>query len=209
MDIAALGTFFMGVAVCFTLSTIIHTCANHSEDVWIFTNQLDYLGIVIVIWGSSVSSDFFGFYCDEKLQLLYWTVATASAVGCGIFTLTSNFRSPAYRLVRFGAYSLLGLSAFVPVIHGIIMNGWQVQDERMSISYFLGLAVLNFTGASIYAARIPERWYPRTFDLWGSSHQIMHVLVVCGAFSHTTGLMKAFDFWHARRGIESDLCAKQ
>ena len=89
------------------------------------------------------------------------------------------------------------------------MNGWQAQDQRMSISYFLGLAVLNFTGASIYAARVPERWYPRTFDLWGSSHQIMHVLVVCGAFSHTTGLVKAFDFWHARRGIESDLCAKQ
>ena len=96
MDIAALGTFFMGVAVCFTLSTMyaiaslaqeftlssqeacsFHTCANHSKDVWIFTNQLDYLGIVIVIWGSSVSSDFFGFYCNEKLQLMYWTVVSA------------------------------------------------------------------------------------------------------------------------------------
>lgn len=106
-------------------------------------------------------------------------------------------------------YSLLGLSAFVPVVHGIVLNGWEVQDQRMSISYFLGLAVLNFTGASIYAARIPERWYPRTFDILGSSHQIMHTLVVCGAFSHSTGLIKAFDFWHARREIERDVCAKQ
>lgn len=94
MDIAALGTFFMGVAVCFTLSTMyamsrpkltvclrkacsFHTCTNHSKDVWIFANQLDYLGIVIVIWGSSVSSDFFGFYCDKKLQLFYWTTVSA------------------------------------------------------------------------------------------------------------------------------------
>lgn len=203
-----------------------HTFANHSKRVWILTNQLDYLGIVIVIWGSSVASDYFGFYCDRRLQASYCLMvgtqpytasqpctngeiryASIAAIACGFFTLTSNFRSPAYRLVRFGSYSLLGLSAFVPVVHGIVNNGWQVQNQRMSISYFLGLAILNFTGASIYASCIPERWHPHTFDILGSSHQIMHVLVVCGAISHTMGLIKAFDYWHAERGAHGDVCA--
>ncbi len=49
--------------------------------------------------------------------------ATAAALGCGIFTLIPNFGRPAYRLVRFVSYSMLGLSAFVPVVHVIIING--------------------------------------------------------------------------------------
>ena len=90
---------------------------------------------------------------------------------------------------------LLGLPAFVPVLHGIALNGWTVQNKQMSISYFLGLGILNALGTAIYAARIPERWYPTKFDIYGSSHQIMHVLVVCGAASHALGLAKAFDYW--------------
>ena len=57
--------------------------------------------------------------------------------------------------------------------------------------YFLGPASLNFTGAATHAARSPQRWYPRAFDIYGSRHQIMPILVVCGAVSHTTGLIEA------------------
>ncbi|KAA6412758.1 MAG: adiponectin receptor 1 [Lasallia pustulata] len=96
-------------------------------------------------------------------------------------------------------YSLLGLSAFIPIIHSILLHGWKVQNQRMSVTYFLGLALLNFSGAVTYASRIPERWYPRRFDIYGASHQIMHLLVILGALSHTTGLVRAFDYWHSRR----------
>lgn len=106
--------------------------------------------------------------------------------------MKTNFQNPADRLVRLGIYSLLGMSVFVPVIHDIIHNGWQVQNRRVSYFYFACLTALNFTGASIYVARISERWYPRTFDNIGSRHQIMHVLVICGAFSYTTGPIQGF-----------------
>jgi adiponectin receptor len=86
-------------------------------------------------------------------------------------------------------YGVLGLSIFIPAIHGVILHGWALQNERMSLTYFMGLGILNGTGTAIYTARIPERWYPRRFDIYGSSHQIMHVLVVCGALSHTVGLV--------------------
>ena len=93
-------------------------------------------------------------------------------------------------------YTLLGLSTFVPVFHGALIYGISSWKDRMSLSGFLGLGVLNFSGAAIYAARIPERWYPRRFDIWGSSHQIMHVLVVCGATCQERGLLKALWWWH-------------
>ena len=94
-------------------------------------------------------------------------------------------------------YGVLGLSTFIPAVHGVLLKGWEVQNERMSVSYFLGLGLLNGSGTMIYASRVPERWFPRVFDIYGSSHQIMHVLVICGAISHTLGLYKAFEYWNA------------
>lgn len=101
---------------------------------------------------------------------------------------------------------LLGLSAFVPIVHGVVVNGWQAQNERQSISYFIGLAILNVAGGSFYAARIPERWYPRRFDIFGSSHQIMHILVICGAWTWSRGLEKAFDYWYSRANSTHGAC---
>ena len=34
---------------------------NHSKEVWKLGNELDHLGIVLVIWGSMVPIDYFGF----------------------------------------------------------------------------------------------------------------------------------------------------
>lgn len=76
----------------------------------------------------------------------------------------------------------------------------------MRIDYFTGLGILNFTGAMIYGVRIPERWYPKIFDVFGASHQIMHVLVMIGALSHSIGLIKAFDYWQAQRAIHGNPC---
>jgi adiponectin receptor len=104
-------------------------------------------------------------------------------------------------------YSVLGLSIFIPAIHGVILHGWTLQNERMSLTYFMGLGILNGTGTAIYTARVPERWYPRRFDIYGSSHQIMHVLVVCGALSHTIGLVKAFDYWQGLGALDGGACA--
>lgn len=49
-----------------------HVIANHSPGVQKIGNQLDYLGIVILMWGSTVPSIYYGFYCDPKLQQIYW-----------------------------------------------------------------------------------------------------------------------------------------
>ena len=91
--------------------------------------------------------------------------ATAAALSCGVFTLRPQFRRPTYRPMRLLMYSVLGASAFVPITHGVIQNGWAEQDRRMSIAYFVGLATFQFTGAVIYTARMPELWFPRTFDI--------------------------------------------
>jgi adiponectin receptor len=196
-DIFAVTIYYIGVVNCFVLSTGFHVFSNHSKEIHRFGNELDHIGVVLVIYGSTLPATYFEFYCHPRLQYFYWGISTLFASASAMFTLRPKFRHPAYRKVRFYMYTLLGLSVFFPVIHGLFLfDGYDELRERMSLSYLIGLGVLNFSGAAIYAARIPERWFPETFDLWGASHQIMHVLVVVGALSWESGLLRCVELYH-------------
>lgn len=47
------------------------------------------------------------------------------------------------------------------------------------------------------ATRFPEKKWPGKFDVYGTSHQIFHVLVVCGAVVHLCGVWSAYG-WNYR-----------
>ncbi|KAM3072500.1 hypothetical protein ACMFMG_009298 [Clarireedia jacksonii] len=207
-DIVVFSTFFFGVAICFLLSATQETAA--------FANQLDYLGIVILIWGSTIPTVYYGFYCDEAVRDMYWMMISVLATACAITTLHPKFRHPTLRPYRALMYACLGLSASVFIAHGLIMHGWETQKARMSIDWMGLMAILNLVGAFIYALRvrssfasspaeditltisqIPEKWYPNQHDLFGSSHQIFHVMVVLAGLAHMFGLLRAFDHVHS------------
>jgi len=101
-------------------------------------------------------------------------------------------------------FVLMGLSAVFPVLHGIRLYGIQHMQDAASLNCVVLQGALYILGAAIYAARVPEKWYPGKFDIWGSSHQIFHVLVVMAAATHFCGLFKAFRFEQARRGALED-----
>ncbi len=194
-DIVAVGVYYLCVVVCFVLSTIFHTFANHSTDMHRFGNELDHLGIVLVMWGTGVSVVHFAFYCDPGMQAVYHAALTATAVGCAVFTLQPKFRQPTYRTMRFLMYCFLGSSLFAPAVHGWLRFGLAALDDMMGLKSFLGLAAINFSGGAIYAARVPERWLPGTFDLIGQSHNLMHVLVFTGALVRLGGLLGVVERW--------------
>lgn len=194
-DIAAVSLYYLCVAACFGVSSYYHAFSDHSPEIHKFGNQLDHLGIVLVIWGTGVSGTHFAFYCNREIELLHLTAMTLVGVGCAFFTLQPKFRQPTYRTARFLLYSFLGASLFAPVVHGMIKFGPKDLAEMMDLKSFLGLAIINFSGAAIYAARVPERWFPGTFDLIGQSHNLMHVLVFLGAIIRLNGLHAVVDRW--------------
>jgi adiponectin receptor len=100
-------------------------------------------------------------------------------------------------------YASLGLSAMVFITYGLIIHGWEIQNHRMSLTYILITAMLNFLGAVVYAARIPERWYRLRYDICGCSHQIFHFIVVFASLIYMFGLLSAFAFIHS----QAHLCA--
>lgn len=193
-DVFAIAMYQTCVSICFILSTLYHTFSDHSPGLHKLGNELDHLGIVLVMWGTGISGTHFAFYCHHALRNIYFTFLTLTGLGCAVHTLRPKFRRPEYRTTRFLMYCFLGASLFAPVVHGLLIFGSELQPI-MGLTSFLALVLINFFGAAVYAARIPERWYPRTFDLLGQSHNWMHVLVLTGALVRLKGLHDTAGVW--------------
>lgn len=201
-DVWAFACFFAGAVFCLGMSATFHTVSNHSPVVARFGNALDYLGIVGLITGSFIPSVFYGFYCHAQLQMLYWAMIISIGIACTIVTMMGRFRTPAWRPFRAGMFVSMGLSAVFPVLHGLSAFGLKQLQKQLGLNWLLLQGFLYILGASIYAIRAPERWYPGRFDIVGSSHQIFHVLVVLAAMAHLNGLFKAYDYRHGGQALD-------
>ncbi|KAH6877655.1 hemolysin-III related-domain-containing protein [Alternaria rosae] len=197
-DDEAVHVYFVSVIVCFFLSFLHHIFLDHSESVRTWTGRFDYLGIVIPLYGTTIASTHFTFNYEPVLQEAYSIFATVVGLACAVATLHPSFSGPQSRHLRTALYLLLGASSFLPIAHGIHLYGVEDMNSRMSLGYYLGLGVCHGTGAMLYAARVPERWYPRRCDVVGSSHQLMHVLVVGGAALYGLGVQMARKYWETR-----------
>ncbi|EDU42651.1 adiponectin receptor protein 1 [Pyrenophora tritici-repentis Pt-1C-BFP] len=194
-DDMAVGIYFLSVITCFFFSFIYHIFLDHSECTRTWTCRFDYLGIVIPLWGTTVSSTHFGFYCEPGLQNAYAIIGTFAGLACAVTTLHPSFAGPASRRFRTGMYVFLGLSSFLPIIYGILLFGLDAMNKRMSLWCYVALGLLHGSGATLYASRVPERWWPGRCDVVGSSHQVMHVLVVLGAAVYAAGVLRAREYW--------------
>ena len=93
-------------------------------------------------------------------------------------------------------YAALGLSGVVFVVHGLVLHGYELQNQRMALDSMMWMAGFNLFGVVVYALRLPERKYPFKYDIFGQSHQIFHFMVVFAALAHTVGMLRAFDYTH-------------
>ncbi|KAL6249507.1 hypothetical protein RBB50_003360 [Rhinocladiella similis] len=199
-DVIALGCFFIGIALCLGMSATFHTVSNHSPAVARMWNQLDYAGISLLIAGSFIPSVYYGFWCNPDRQWVYWTMICSLGIACTATSVLPKFRTPAWRPYRALMFVGMGVSAVFPVLDGLLTFGIEAMEKQIGLSWLVLQGVLYIAGAALYAARIPESWYPGKFDTLGSSHQIFHVLIVLAAMSHLRGLLKAFDYRHGMMG---------
>ncbi|KAF1812790.1 HlyIII-domain-containing protein [Eremomyces bilateralis CBS 781.70] len=195
-DVFVFGCFFLGAAMCLTLSAWFHTVANHSPNVHQFSNKLDYLGIVFLIWGSFIPSIYYGFREHPRLIKTYWVMITTISACCAEVVMSPKFASSKYRPLRATMFIAMGLSGVIPVLHGTRLYELSRIDELISLRWMATQGALYIIGAIIYACRVPERLKPGHFDIWGSSHQIFHFFVLIAACCHLVGVIKAFDSLH-------------
>lgn len=118
------------------------------------TDHLSQLGIVILMWGSTIPCVYYGFYCTPNLQQTYYALVSALAVACVYVTLHPAFRRPGYRPYRAVMYSGLALFYIIPIAHGLAKFGWETQMWRMSLDWMALMTALNITGGALYVLRV-------------------------------------------------------
>ncbi|KAI1428274.1 hemolysin-III channel protein Izh2 [Xylaria sp. FL1777] len=197
--------FLGGAALCLGMSATFHALSNHSESVAKWGNKLDYSGIVCLIVGSYVPALYYGLFCKPVLLSVYLYGIFLLGFGCGVVSWVERFRTPRWRPYRAAMFVGLGVSGVVPVCHGLTIYGYHSLNERMGLNWVLFQGGLYIFGAFLYAVRWPERTSPGTFDIWGHSHQLFHILILLAAASHLRGMAKAFDYHHSILGAQCSL----
>lgn len=127
------------------------------------------------------------------------TVGTA----CAIVSLHPSFPTPSWRKIRASVFVGMGVFSVFPIVHGTYIYGFWGLEARMGLRWSLLQGALYVAGSAIFALCVPERWFPKRFDLIGASHQIMHFCALAAAVAEARALVAAFDY---KRAVGGEVC---
>lgn len=193
------------ITVTMALSTLYHTLINHSQYISCLWLRVDYIGILTLILGSFFSGVFVGFYCEPFLQRVYWTMIITLSIITSVLVMHPKLQGLEWRTHRAWAFIVTGLSGFAPIGHGLFKYGWNQMWVRSGMPFWFLEGIVYLIGTFFYASRFPESRWPGKYDIWGSSHQIFHVLVVIAAATHFSGVWSAYawNYEHNRQCVLS------
>lgn len=175
--------FLGGAMFCLLASSVCHLLSCHSKRVAYIMLRLDYAGIAALISTSFYPPVYYSFMCDPFFCNLYMGFITILGVATVLVSLLPVFQSPEFRTIRASLFLGMGLSGVAPILHKLILF-WHQPEALHTTGYEILMGLFYGLGALVYATRIPERWMPGKFDIAGHSHQLFHLLVVAGAFTH-------------------------
>ncbi|KAI0844069.1 HlyIII-domain-containing protein [Daldinia vernicosa] len=198
-DAGVVAVLLLSATACLGLSSAYHTLMCHSREVEALWLRLDFVGIILLILGSLISGVYVGFWCETLERKIYWSMIGSLASISIIIVLAPTFQGPKWRTLRLLTFVCTGLSGLAPIIHGIVMFGFTQMMKQSGLPYYLAEGGLFLIGAIIYATRFPESISPGLFDIYGSSHQIFHVLVVLATGVHLAGVLNALDYNYYNR----------
>src|ERR1700733_5840699 len=130
----------------------------------------------------------------NRLQILTLSILSS------LLVLHPRLEGRKWRNFRAIVFVSTGLSGFAPVIHGVLIYGFDRAWRQTRMPYYLLEGAIFILGATFYAFRFPESVKPGKFDMWGSSHNIFHVLVVIATFVHLAGIWQAFGYHYRYNG---------
>ncbi|KIW11151.1 hypothetical protein PV08_10451 [Exophiala spinifera] len=202
-DYAMFGIYFWCAGICLILSTLYHLMIPYSQYAEQFLHVIDLLGIVIVTVGTFSSGIYYIFFCEASLQKLHWVIILTTGTVTGILISNPSLRTPRWRKVKVSAFVVFGASSFIPLLHGVQRYGLYYMLKYSGMKWYLLELAFYGIGVGLYAFRIPERLAPGTFDIWGSSHQIFHIAILCAMYTHVIALLQGFTTSHTLNILKS------
>ena len=130
--------------------------------------KFDYVGIVIMIAGSSTPPIYYCFYCEE-LAIERYVFSSFMALTCTltyIVILTPKYDSAEYIKLRGSLFVACGLSTVVPCLYMEFCLQEKYLDDFRIYMWALG-GFIYVSGALLYMFKFPERLFPGRFDIWG------------------------------------------
>ncbi|KAK7462854.1 hypothetical protein VKT23_007430 [Stygiomarasmius scandens] len=197
-DSVMFSIFLLSAVFCLLASALYHTSTCHSQEVATRCHAYDYSGIVVLTVGSFYPCLYYGFYCEPHFQIMYIFAITVVGFVAAYIVLNPEYAKPTHRGARTLVFIALGLSAVVPVTHWAVAHGVNKMVTEMGLQWLVVSGGLYIFGALLYANRVPERFYPGTFDYFFASHQVFHVCVVLAALAHFTSIKIALDHAYTR-----------
>ncbi|GJV65462.1 heptahelical transmembrane protein 4-like protein [Tanacetum coccineum] len=175
--------FLGGAMFCLLASSACHLLCCHSKRLSYIMLRLDYAGIAALISTSFYPPVYYSFMCHPFFCNMYLGFITVLGIATIMVSLLPVFDRPEYRNIRTGLFLGMGLSGAGPIFHKLILF-WHRPEAVHTTGYEILMGTFYGMGSLIYATRIPERWMPGKFDIAGHSHNLFHVLVVAGAYTH-------------------------
>ncbi|KAF2222034.1 hemolysin-III related-domain-containing protein [Elsinoe ampelina] len=197
-DILIAAVFFFAACKCLFCSVCWHAMSAHSSQKLMERFAcVDYTGISFLVAASIMTTEYTAFYCEPISRWTYMMTTLALGIGGTILPWRPFFNKAENAWLRVGFYVTLACTGFFPVAQLIMTRG---VDWAMYFYAPITKSLLFYLcGACLYAAKIPERWFPGFFDYVGGSHNIWHLAVLGGILFHYEA-MKAFFAEALRRG---------
>ncbi|KAF2474601.1 IZH family channel protein-like protein [Lindgomyces ingoldianus] len=199
-DVFIAAVFFFAACKCLVCSTIWHTMNSISHQTLLERFAcVDYIGISLLVAASIMTTEYAAFYCEPTSRWIY--MLTTAGLGFGGVILpwhpTFNRQDMAWARVLF--YVSLAATGFIPVFQLATTRG--IEWAYYFYAPVTKSILVYLTGACMYASKVPERWYPGSFDYVCSSHNIWHVAVLGGILFHYTAMQDMFSQALARAEI--------
>ncbi|XP_020574552.1 heptahelical transmembrane protein 4-like [Phalaenopsis equestris] len=190
--------YLAGAMFCLLMSSACHLLSCHSSRTNYIMLRLDFAGISGLIVSSFYPLVYYTFACNPFFRDLYLTSITFFGLSTAAVSLMPVFDSPQFRPVRSALFACMAAAGVVPIVHKMVVFGDR-PEAVLTTGYEAVMGMFYGVGVVLYVARVPERWLPGKFDLAGHSHQVFHVLVVAGAYTHYLASLVYFG-WRQAEG---------
>ncbi|PVU98632.1 hypothetical protein BB559_001411 [Furculomyces boomerangus] len=186
-------SFYNASAVfCMLFSSIYHTFNCHSKDHSTCWLKIDFIGILVLIFGTFLTGIYYGFYYFKWLFIFYTSLISIISIAALIVSVSEKFSNPHGRALRAKVFSGIAISGILPLLNIHYIYGIDMILRSIILQYLFYSLILYGIGVVIYANRFPERFWPGKFDLFMGSHQLFHISVLLAAYTYYHALSYAF-----------------
>lgn len=161
--------FLVSIVAAFAASAAAHTLSPVSKAVKLTLFKLDYA----CVWTTTAASGVAHMLTAPhglSAATQAWLLATLLCLTLTAVVVTVHHAAPDQAHTRVATFVALAAVANVPALVAVLRQAAPAHGPLTFNAYLLA-------GGVHYAARIPERFSPGMFDLFGHGHQVMHILV--------------------------------